>query len=178
MEEWGYSCTILDYGTRWSWVATTLPTPCHLTREERAPCSNWIVGCVGLRAGLYAVDKRKKNPCRGPNPWPSELSRMQHRSSASVARSSTCSKSVHVSSWRHPGLPASRPLGSARCEAGQAVFGRWSLPPPSASKIEQTMRTLRVHISAIQPLTHSGKLQTNSLDCPSWTAVLDTEEPP
>jgi len=35
----------------------------HLSPRERAPGIHWIVSCVGSRAGLKAMPKRKKNPC-------------------------------------------------------------------------------------------------------------------
>jgi hypothetical protein len=33
--------------------------PCRFTPEERAPSTHWLGGCVGSRAGLDDVDKRK-----------------------------------------------------------------------------------------------------------------------
>jgi hypothetical protein len=58
--EWRYSSTIfvtltLDGG---EWSASG---PCLFTPGERTPGTHWIEGGVGLRAGLDAVEYRKKS---------------------------------------------------------------------------------------------------------------------
>jgi hypothetical protein len=50
--EWGVAPRILDLGTRWRWLVSFTP-------RERAPGTHWIGGCVGPRASLDAVVKRK-----------------------------------------------------------------------------------------------------------------------
>jgi hypothetical protein len=57
MQEWRYSSTILDFGTRWGkWWASP---PGGFTSGESAPGTHWIVGWVGLTSGLDAVSEGK-----------------------------------------------------------------------------------------------------------------------
>jgi hypothetical protein len=62
-EEWRYSSTILDLGTRWRWVRLD-----RLTPEKRALGTHWIQGWEGPRVDLDAVVKIKKvkYPCNRP----------------------------------------------------------------------------------------------------------------
>jgi hypothetical protein len=64
--EWRYRSTILDLGTRCRWVV--ILTLLLLYSWERAPCTHWIGGWVGPRAGLDAVEKRRVLPLRGIEP--------------------------------------------------------------------------------------------------------------
>jgi hypothetical protein len=63
MGEWRYSSTILDLGTRWKCVVSIKTRP--LYPREKSPDSHWIGGCVGSRAGLHAMEKRKNLPLPG-----------------------------------------------------------------------------------------------------------------
>jgi hypothetical protein len=56
--EWRYSSTILDLSTRWKYRLASLPR--RFILGERAPGIHWI----GSRAGLNAVEKRKRSCCR------------------------------------------------------------------------------------------------------------------
>jgi hypothetical protein len=49
---------ILNLGTRWGGVVSVTPRP-RFTPEERTPCTHWIGGWVGPRAGLDAGARRK-----------------------------------------------------------------------------------------------------------------------
>jgi hypothetical protein len=62
-----YSSTILDLGTRWSWVVTFTPRLDYpLGRISRYHC---IRGCIGPRACLNAMEKRKTScPSQESNP--------------------------------------------------------------------------------------------------------------
>jgi hypothetical protein len=61
---------LIHLGTRWKWVVSFTPRP--LYRREGAPgthCTLWLGGCVGPRAVLDAVVKRKiPSPRRESNP--------------------------------------------------------------------------------------------------------------
>jgi hypothetical protein len=70
MKEWRYSSTIVDLaldGGEWS---DLLRGRC--THEDRDFCTHYIAGWVVPRAGLDAVEKRKKNlmPLPGIEPSP------------------------------------------------------------------------------------------------------------
>jgi hypothetical protein len=59
---------ILDLGTRWGWVVS-ITQWLHFTPGERTPCTHWIGGWVGPRAGLDAGARRKiLCPCWESNP--------------------------------------------------------------------------------------------------------------
>jgi hypothetical protein len=62
MGEWTCSSTILDFsaldGGEWS-----ASRPVHFTPGEMAPCTLWIGGWVGTRAGLWT----KENSCQEGN---------------------------------------------------------------------------------------------------------------
>jgi hypothetical protein len=45
--------------------------PGHFTPGERSPGTHWLGGCVGLRPGLHAVEKRKILSLPAIEPWPS-----------------------------------------------------------------------------------------------------------
>jgi hypothetical protein len=53
MEEWNYSSTILDLGTRWRWSASRLV---YFTPEEGAAGTHCIGGWVGPGAGLDVME--------------------------------------------------------------------------------------------------------------------------
>jgi hypothetical protein len=57
MGEWRYSSTILDLGTRWTWVVSF--TTWLLYPRGKSPSTHWIRGWAGLKTGMDAVDKRK-----------------------------------------------------------------------------------------------------------------------
>jgi hypothetical protein len=62
---------IIDLCTRWEWSASRSG---NFTLKEIAYGTHWIIGWVGLRAGLDAVVKRKiPSPYRDSNPRPSRL---------------------------------------------------------------------------------------------------------
>jgi hypothetical protein len=54
----------LDLGTSWKWVVSFTP-------GERAPGTHYIGGCVGPRAGLDDVEKKKFLALPGLEPHPS-----------------------------------------------------------------------------------------------------------
>jgi hypothetical protein len=63
----GIAPRILDLGTRWRWVVSSLSG--RFTPRERAPGTRLIGGSVGPSAGLDAVVKRKiPSPRRESNP--------------------------------------------------------------------------------------------------------------
>jgi hypothetical protein len=57
MGEWRYNYTILDLGIRWRWMASFTSLLCY--PWETAPGTHWTGGCVGPRAGVDTVEKRK-----------------------------------------------------------------------------------------------------------------------
>jgi hypothetical protein len=90
MEEWRYSSTILNLGTRGEWSDSRLG---RFTPWEIVPGTHWIGGWVGPRAGLDAMEKRKISfPCWESNPGshpayravtiPTELSRLANKRNA------------------------------------------------------------------------------------------------
>jgi hypothetical protein len=69
MEEWRYSSTILDLGTRLICVVSITPQPIY--PGKRAPGTYCIGGRVGTREVLDAVEKRKVSfPSRESKPGP------------------------------------------------------------------------------------------------------------
>jgi hypothetical protein len=67
MGEWRYNSNFLDLVTRWRWVVSFTTWPLY-PRWKRARCP-LIGGCVGPRASLDAVEKRKVSCfCRESNP--------------------------------------------------------------------------------------------------------------
>jgi hypothetical protein len=70
MEEWRYSFTILDLGTRWGWVARFTPQLLH--PMEITPITHWIGGWVGLqRRPACCGEEKNFLPLPGIKPWPS-----------------------------------------------------------------------------------------------------------
>jgi hypothetical protein len=59
MVEWRYISTILDLNTRWRRVVS-------FTLGERAPCTHWIWGWVGLRTGLDTGQEKNVPPLSSP----------------------------------------------------------------------------------------------------------------
>jgi hypothetical protein len=55
MWEWRYGSTILDLGTRWMWLWSSLPS--HFSYWKTLPDTHWKEGFLGLRAGLHAMGK-------------------------------------------------------------------------------------------------------------------------
>jgi hypothetical protein len=119
----GIAPCILYLGTRWRWVADFTSWPDRFTPRERAPCTHWIGGWEGPRAGLDAVVKREiPSPCRDSNPW------------SSIPQRSAIPPEFTRAVWKARGLAAVRRCyaegGGDLCQvvvAGDKVVVAWSL---------------------------------------------------
>jgi hypothetical protein len=58
MGECRYSSILLDLVNGWRWVVSSTPWPLYL--RERTPRTHWLGGYVGPRAGLDAMEWKKK----------------------------------------------------------------------------------------------------------------------
>jgi hypothetical protein len=67
--EWRYSSTILDLSTNLRRVDSFTSAPLYSWR--RTINTHWVGGCVGPRAGLDAVEKKKNLPRPGIESGPS-----------------------------------------------------------------------------------------------------------
>jgi hypothetical protein len=65
-EEVYSSYSFLTSALHGGWVVIVTPRP-RFTPGERTPCTHWIGGWVGPRAGLDAGARRKISSCRGSN---------------------------------------------------------------------------------------------------------------
>jgi hypothetical protein len=121
MEEWRYRPTILDLGTKWRWVVSFTLLPVY--PGDRASNTHWIVGWVGPRAGLDAVEKRKNScPCRESN-----LGRPAHSRSLYLL-SYTSTDSYMCMTWclieHRDAFPLNKPITAARGRGRECVFWR------------------------------------------------------
>jgi hypothetical protein len=82
MWEWRCSATILDFGTRWRWVISFTSRPLYPWRNP--PGTYWIGGCMGLRAVLDFVRKRKLSPAEIRNPVVQPISRRNTNSAGPI----------------------------------------------------------------------------------------------
>jgi hypothetical protein len=133
---WGSGCIdphFLDLGTSWRWVVSF--TPLSLYPREGAPCTYWIGGWMGPRAGLDDLEKRKFLTLPG----------LELRPLDRPARSQSLYRLRSPSSWKNRSTrrkPAPAPicppqiahyLTWARTRAAAVGWRRltaWSMTPP------------------------------------------------